>query len=860
MQKAVLFLLVIILSSCNRERNINNVEKLERLDKQITIRHWNLLGPIPIPAKSKLNPSAYYSLFKSVMASKRFSVNNYIQQKDYADLNEAFHVKGANCGFVYCQLNSSCEQNVALLTGVDNNATFWLNGQPVLVAASKNITKNEFVVAVHLRKGINQLVGGIISNENAWNFHLGLSNIAYARRYAFGLNNFSFSEHYFVKSRAPVLLALPHPDLYENNQYSSIEFTDVTKRKIYSHRYYGQKSWTFNQLPDGIYKCRLVYGKDTLRQFFFVGDYKKQVIANDLPQKKYLTKDAITLQTLKSRFKYLDSFGIRNGFDSGLERKMTAIAYDIFQIEKSLTSSTNMVDTAGFHIRSFRSKIDGVVNHYAYYYPENFHSGKKMSLVIIMPWVAKQNPFTESWHLAFTDHIEYLESLARKYGFALMWQSARVYEQYNLGPMVSTTALEALADIKERFNVDTSRTFLYGTCSGGLQALLFANRYPSKFAAIGVEGPEISYLKYQDQPTSQLKDWTENNSIINTATNFAHVPIYLANSINDWHGAKQPELNKFLKGVRSEGGTLTFDSIDNATRDFYVKMVNDNVVTDRIFHFFKNKSVKQPMKFTFSTYQLKYNHAYNVTINDFIDNGKATISYNCISANRLLINTINVASFSLNLDQMDIPQQNPFRLFVNGRQIAMKNLNGKLLVYPPNRDRLNPRKTSAIEGPINHFFAAPFVIVTNKKDMNDFRMFSEDWNSGYFGYCRHISESNLTWTDIKNYNMVLYGNKYSNRLVQKMLQALPVTTNATFIKIGKKVLSGSDQNYALIFPNPYSKHKYLLLMGTNSNQKLQYNFGSLSLRGFNDIEVWKENPFRPVFSGNFDRNWAENDY
>jgi len=477
-----------------------------------------------------------------------------------------------------------------------------------------------------------------------------------------------------------------------------------------------------------------------------------------------------------------------------------------------------------------------------------------------MPWVAKQNPFTESWHLAFTDHIEYLESLARKYGFALMWQSARVYEHYNLGPMVSTTALEALADIQQRFNVDTNRTFLYGTCSGGLQALLFADRYPSKFAAVGVEGPEISYLKYQDQSNTQLKDWTENNSIINTVTNFAHIPIYLANSINDWHGAKQPELNKFLKGVRSKGGTLTFDSIDNATRDFYVKMVNDNVVTDRIFHFFESKSVKQPIKFTFSTYQLKYNHAYNVTINDVIEDGKATITYNRLSTNRLLINTINIASFSLNLDQMDLPQQKPLGLFVNGKQIAMKNHNGNLLIYPLKGDPLNPRKTSAIEGPINHFFAAPFAIVTNKDDMNAFRMFSEDWNAAYFGYYRNITESHLNWTDIKNYNLILYGNKYSNRLIQKMLQAVPVKTNETFIKIGKKMLLGRDQDYALIFPNPYNNRKYLLLIGTNSIKKLQFNFGSLSLRGFNDIEVWKENPYSPIFSGNFDRNWAENDY
>jgi hypothetical protein len=332
-----------------------------------------------------------------------------------------------------------------------------------------------------------------------------------------------------------------------------------------------------------------------------------------------------------------------------LERKISYTAFDLANSISHLRNGRDfLAGNRGLHVRAFQSKIDDVVNNYMVYAPDGPNSSGSLPLVIIVPWVAKQNPFLESWHLAFIDRIEYLKNLADKYHFAIAWPSARVYEKYNLNPIVPASLFETLDAIKRNYRIDANRIYLYGQCSGGLQAMLLANRFPSIFAAVGVEGPELNYM-FDKSEEKFPSTWTTQNSMLETASNFSGTPLYLASSRNDWHALEPKHLSLLINKIRQRGEQVTFSDLDGATRDFYVKNTPDNYVTEKIFSFFSGKRKICQKTINLSTYQLKYNTKQWLTINELEEGQKAQIVAKISSRHTLRVAATNVNSFTIDL-------------------------------------------------------------------------------------------------------------------------------------------------------------------------------------------------------------------
>lgn len=857
--------LIIFLSSCFSD-HVNDVGNTDITTGQTAIKNWGILGPYSEKCiHQRIEPDVQesdYKLFEKYYRLSKFHlypVHSYIQKNDYVDLNQALGIDSAASCFAYCTITSKTDRNVAFLMGFDNNANVWVNKKKCLSVRSKNITKNDYSVKIHLSKGDNLIVIGISSDKDAFGFHLDIADTGVYRKYAYGKNFHSIADHYLVDSGKRLSIKLTNPDFYNPAHMAKVIVTDMANHPFTSMSFNSGHicNIPMRDAPAGIYSCQLTLDRDTFKQKFVYGNYKKifrkiQAKLSAIPNES----TRLNTQTLISRISYLDEFGKRNGYDDVLERKISATLFDLAEVTQILKhKSDSFTQNLGFHIRAFRSRIDNTVNYYAFYTPKFAGANTRLPLVMIMPWVAKQNPFTESWHLAFIDRIEFLKSLADKYGFAIMWQSCRIYEKYNLNPIVSTTAFESFDDLQKSCPIDTDRVYLYGTCSGGLQSLLLANRFPSKIAAVGVEGPEISYLKSVFDPSLYPKQWTVDNSIINTASNFSNIPIYIANSKNDWHGAKEPELSNLITAIRNNGGAVTMDSIENQTRTFFVKMVNDNLITDNIFRFFKNKVKAYPDTIKFSTYQLKYNKAYWISVDDIDQNGLATIKAWCKN-NTISIRQENVKALTLHLNEVPALKKGQIHIVVNGAALTTVDYKSQVCINLGKEDIRFKRKSQYTEGPINHFFADKFMVVSGynpKKSLPLIERFSYNWRYNYFGDCRIKQESQLTTDDIENNNLLIFDdNRHS--IVRKLLVNVPVSCFQDHIKISERNIPGRRLSYAFVYPNPKNNKKYILLVGSNYDQINPEIISALSLQGWNDVQVL-DNLNRALLSVNFDRNW-----
>jgi len=850
------FLWILIAASCkDRIDNIMLLGNCNKLCEQIPIRKWELIGPLKYD-KDILTPGESYKQFKAIIQTTSSKV--YYQLKEYTDLNAAFNQSKPAKAFMFSSLNSAIDQNVAFLIGIDNTITLWVNDQLIVRASSKNITKNEIPVKVHLVKGINKIVVEVSSNKDAWNFHLDIAKLSDVKLFAYGLNAQSFAKHYLLKEAQPLMLKLPISQLYQP-KFAKVQLFDTYNHLKAEKLLSARDKWIVGDLKlnPGVYSCRLIIDTDTLLQKIIVGDFKNvfRDICLRIPTNK-TKKESINISSLVTRFNYLHKYALRNGFDEGLERKISAVAYDLDFIIKKIKVNENAFKYAsGFHIRSFVSKIDNSVNNYAVYYPENLSPGTKVPLVIIMPWVAKQNPFIESWHLAFIDHIEFLEKEAKKYGFAIMWQSARIYEQYNFTPMVPTTSFEALNDLTNDYKIDMSKIYLQGTCSGGLQALLMADRYPTLFAAVGVEGPEISYLRCENNDCQYPTQWTKENSLIRTSINLTKIPLYIANSKNDWHGAKQPELNLFINSLVLNGGHVTFDSIDNATRNYFVKMVNDNLVTDHIFQFFSKQRKIIPDTLRYSTYQLKYNKYYWLSLDD-IDDGLASVTA-FLKGNTIFLKTDHIRRLSLDLSQIPgIELRHKIEVVLNGFNVAVHR-DHKLLKINVGLaiGRQTIRKTHSTEGPINHFFGSRFIAVLPDSKSAAMDTFVNNWRYNFFSKCLIKRESEISSKDLSESNLLLCGTHYKNPIIKKIIKNLPCHTWQNSITIGNKIFAGRNLSYDLVYPNLSAPSKYIFFHDDNSESADPSRLKNIFLTGWYDFQIFNNSQQKVIGSGYFDRNW-----
>jgi hypothetical protein len=81
-----------------------------------------------------------------------FRVVSYQCKKDYVDIDEALGSKGKYYCYALTTVTSPTDQTVALMAGIDNVVKIWMNKKLVLAERAGNITKDEFLVPIFLKK------------------------------------------------------------------------------------------------------------------------------------------------------------------------------------------------------------------------------------------------------------------------------------------------------------------------------------------------------------------------------------------------------------------------------------------------------------------------------------------------------------------------------------------------------------------------------------------------------------------------------------------------------------------------------------------------------------------------------------
>ena len=144
-------------------------------------------------------------------------------------------------------------------------------------------------------------------------------------------------------------------------------------------------------------------------------------------------------------------------------------------------------------------------------------------------------------------------------------------------------------------------------------------------------------------------------------------------------------------------------------------------------------------------------------------------------------------------------------------------------------------KRHGLQGPIDDAFLAPFLVVLPSKPSRNERFqrwcqfesrhFIERWAALMRGEVRIKSDAEVTAEDMAHYNLVLWGDAESNRLIGRIAPSLPIAAvvpeGAALYLADAKGLPAVGIVPVLIYPNPLSGERYVVI-----NSGLTFREGS----------------------------------
>lgn len=519
----------------------------------------------------------------------------------------------------------------------------------------------------------------------------------------------------------------------------------------------------------------------------------------------------------------------------------------LFALTFFSTVSMSQTLPPGPQVVTFHSDVDDTEQPYGLYIPKNYDAKKKY-------------PFVMMLHGAGSNHR--LE-LRRVFGKSNApgetdVEASRVFPEWKdvdyivavpfaRGTMgyqgvAEKDVMDVLADVKKRFNIDEDRTYLTGLSMGGGGTLWIGLTRPDLWAAIAPVCPA---------PPQGTEDLAPN--ALNFPSWFHHgdkdqaVPVSVS---RDWT-RKLKDLNYQVEYTEYPG--VNHNSWENA------------YANGQIFDYFsKYKRDPLPARVRFVSRNYAYNKAYWVTFDQFVPGQLASIDAKFTGPNTLEVTTSNLPAFTLNLEgHPQYKAGQPLNVTLNGKKVkGATATNGEWSVTS------QPGiKKKGSEGPIPAAMSDRHVYVygtagnPSEEELTKRRKVAEEaanWST-YRGeflgrimvFPRVLSDKEVRPSDFEAANLVLFGTKETNTLVEKYSANAPLELNAS-----------ATATHGLVYVMPGDNGHYVVvnsgLPWWTTNNPPQFGFVPPPLQtlfALKDFLVFTGSNDAKVAEGYFDNNW-----
>lgn len=508
----------------------------------------------------------------------------------------------------------------------------------------------------------------------------------------------------------------------------------------------------------------------------------------------------------------------------------------------------------GPQVTTFYSDVDDTEQPYGLYIPKNYDEKKKYPLVIMLHGagsnhrLALRRVFGKSNAPGETD-VEVSRTFPqfREVDYIVASPFARGTMGYQ--GIAEKDVMDVLADVKKRFNIDEDRTYLTGLSMGGGGTLWIGLTRPDIWAALAPVCPA------PPQGTNEF------------AANGLNLPFHF------FHGDKDPAVpvtvsRDWVKNLKDLGASVEYIEYPGVLHNSWENAYADASIFDWFAKFKRNSF---PDRVTFNSKNYKYNKAYWVQLDQLTPGTLASIDAKFTGSNKIEIVTTALGGFTLNLKgHPKFNQAQPISVTINGRKVkaepsdVMSFADVKGAWTMGNFDRAWG-KAPEREGPISAAFSSRHVYVygtggsPTDEELKNRRLTAEqaaNWSqyvNAFIGrvmvFPRVLADKDVRPSDIESANLILFGTKETNTIIDKYKAQLPVE------------LSPSAQGYGLLYIFPMNNRYIVVNSGLpwwTTSKPGQSNFTTMvrqTIPGFKDFVLFKDGNDNRIVEGYFDQQW-----
>lgn len=513
----------------------------------------------------------------------------------------------------------------------------------------------------------------------------------------------------------------------------------------------------------------------------------------------------------------------------------------------------------GPQVLTFHSDVDDTEQPYGLYLPKNYNPKKKYPLVVMLHGAGSNHRL--ALHRVFGKSNAEGESDVEASRYFPEWKDVNyiVISAYARGTMgyqgvAEKDVMDMLADAKKRFSVDENRTYLTGLSMGGGGTMWIGLSYPDIWAAIAPVCPA--------PPGGTLE----------MVPNAANYPVYFFQGDQD-PAVKVDSTRKWVQRFKDAGAQVEYTEYPGVKHNSWENAYKDEFIFDWFSKFKRNP---YPERVRFATSQFKHSKAYWVEFNEFTPGTTASIDAKFTAKNHVEISTKGVTTFTLNLaGHPSFKAKSPLELVINGQTIKAETGPTVTLTQNNNSWAVNTSGTLAsakkpgAEGPMAEALADRHIYVygtggspsadelnkrrTEAQKAMEWSVYRGDFIGRVMVFPRLLSDKEVRPSDIESSNLILFGTKETNSLIEKFSDKLPVQLKA----------SATDYGLAYVFP---VGGRYVLVnsglpwwtLSENPNAVSRQNspMPMNNITRFQDFVLFKGTVNNVIAGGRFNNDWT----
>ncbi|MDA7915712.1 prolyl oligopeptidase family serine peptidase [Verrucomicrobia bacterium] len=490
------------------------------------------------------------------------------------------------------------------------------------------------------------------------------------------------------------------------------------------------------------------------------------------------------------------------------------------------------LEKTGLVVRGYFSRIDGSAQPYGLEIPTNYKPDATGKYRLDFWYQGRNNKLTE---LRFIDERSKKKGPFAPINTIVLHPYGRYCNANKFAGEVDS--FEALEHAKRYYPIDDDKISVRGFSMGGAVVWHMAAHHAGLWAAAA---PGAGFAETSEYQNSFAKDpkpawweqklWNLYDATV-VARNLKQVPIVAYSGEND---KQMQAANIMMRFMEQEGIKLPHIIGPGMGHKYHpdskkeIEAFVTKATKAGVFH--------SPREVSLTTYTLRYNKMLWATIDELKEHWKRSdLHVRIDSKRRISVNTTNVISFSFDLPAGEHlePISSP-TVSINGKELLGVTVkadgswkahfafrNNAWVAVPQKDQKKGFSKKHLLQGPIDDAFMDSFIFVkpTGRAASPEVQKWTEDefndaiyqWKTQFRGEPRVMLDHRVKANDIRDSNLILFGDPQSNRLLARYIGRLPLYWSSSEIRIGTKTFSAKGNIPVMIHPNPDSPSRYIVI-------------------------------------------------